>query len=84
MAEACGTSGGPEGCIRGFSGTTRGKETTWKLRRRWEESIKMDIQEVGCRGRGLDRLGSGSGQMACTLGCGNEPSGSIKYGEFLD
>ena len=27
-------------------------------RRRWEDNIKMDIQEVGC-GVGLDRVGSG-------------------------
>ena len=27
-------------------------------RRRWEDNIKMDIQEVGC-GVGLDRAGSG-------------------------
>jgi len=26
---------------------------------RWEENIKMDLQEVGCRGHGLDRAGSG-------------------------
>jgi hypothetical protein len=24
-----------------------GKETTWKTRRRWEDNIKMDLQEVG-------------------------------------
>ena len=36
-------------------------------------------------GYGLDRSGSGYGQVAGTCECGNEPSGcSIKYGEFLD
>jgi hypothetical protein len=33
---------------------------------------------------GLDLAGSGEGQVAGTCECGNEPSGSIKYGEFLD
>ena len=33
---------------------------------------------------GLDRAGSGYGQVAGTCECGNEASGSIKYGEFLD
>ena len=35
-------------------------------------------------GYGLDRSGSGQGQVVGTCECGNEPSGSIKYGEFLD
>jgi len=26
------------------------------LRRRWEDNIKMDLQEVGCGGYGLDGL----------------------------
>ena len=34
-------------------------------------------------GYGLDRAGLGQGQMAGTCECGNEPSGSIKCGEFL-
>jgi len=44
----------------------------------------MDIQEVGCGRYGLDRAGSGQGQVAGTCECSNEPSGSIKCEEFLD
>ena len=33
---------------------------------------------------GLDRAGSGQGQVAGTCECCNEPSGSIKCREFLD
>ena len=33
---------------------------------------------------GLDWVGPGWGQMADACECGNEPSGSIKCGEFLD
>jgi hypothetical protein len=33
---------------------------------------------------GLDLPGSGQGQVAESCECGNEPSGSIKCGEFLD
>jgi len=33
---------------------------------------------------GLDRAGSGYGQLEGTCECGNEPSGCIKCGEFLD
>jgi hypothetical protein len=43
------------------------KRPLWRHRRRWEDTIKMDLQEV-----------------ACTSECGNELSGSIKCGEFLD
>ena len=35
-------------------------------------------------GYGLDRAGTGKGQVAGTGDCGNEPSGSIKCEEFLD
>jgi hypothetical protein len=33
---------------------------------------------------GLDRYGSGQGRAVGTCKCGNEPSGSIICGEFLD
>jgi hypothetical protein len=35
-------------------------------------------------GHGLHLSGSGYGQVAGTCKCGNEPSSSIKCGEFLD
>jgi len=35
-------------------------------------------------GYGPDRAGSGLGQVAGTFDCGNDPSGSIKFGELLD
>ena len=35
-------------------------------------------------GHGQDRSGSEQGQVAGTCERGNEPSGSIKYGEFLE
>jgi hypothetical protein len=35
-------------------------------------------------GCGLDSFGSGEGQVASSCEHGNEPSGSIKCGEFLD
>jgi len=33
---------------------------------------------------GLDRAGSGNGQVTGLCDCGNEPSVSIECGEFLD
>ena len=35
-------------------------------------------------GYGLDRAGSGYGQVADICECGNKSSGSIKFGQFLD
>jgi len=65
-------------------GEREGKRPLGRPRRRWEDNIKMDLQEVRMWGYGLDRSGSGYGQVAGTCDCGNEPSGSIKCGEFLD
>ena len=45
------------------------------------DEIRYLDQEVGC---GLDWAGPGQGQVAGAFECGNEPSGSIKCGEFLD
>ena len=36
-----------EKCIQGFGGETRRKEPLGRPRRRWEDNIKMDLQEVG-------------------------------------
>jgi hypothetical protein len=56
----------------------------WERHRgRWEDNIKMDLQEVGW-GHGLDCSGSRQGQVAGTCKCANKPSGFIKCGEFLD
>jgi hypothetical protein len=50
MGGVC-TYGGEERCIQIFGGETRGKQTT---RRRWEDNIKMNLQEMEWKGRGLD------------------------------
>ena len=50
MGEACGTYGRQKRCIQGFGGATWWKEATWRPRRRWEDDIKMDLQELGWGG----------------------------------
>jgi len=62
-------------------GKPEGKRPLGRPGRRWEDNIKMDFRKVGC---GLDRAGSGYGQVASTCECGEETSGYIKCGEFLD
>ena len=40
-------------------GKPEGKRPLGRPRRRWEDNIKMDLQEVGCGGYRLHRAGSG-------------------------
>ena len=47
MGGACGTYGGGERCAQGSSGETRGKKPLGRHRRKWQDNIKMDFQEVG-------------------------------------
>jgi hypothetical protein len=42
--------GGEERCIQGFVGKPEGKRPLGRPRRRWEDNIKTDLQEVGCGG----------------------------------
>jgi len=58
-----------------------GRRPLGRPRRRWVDNIRMDLQEVGCEY--MDWIGLAQDrQVACE--CGNEPSGTVKCGEFLD
>jgi hypothetical protein len=37
-------------CIRGLVGKREGKRPLGRPRRRWEDNIKMNLQDVGCVG----------------------------------
>jgi hypothetical protein len=37
-------------CLQGFGWEVRRQETTGKIRRRWEDNIKMDLREIGIDG----------------------------------
>jgi len=50
MGGACSTYGERRGVYRVLVGKPEGKRPLGKPRRRWEDNIKMDLQEVGCRG----------------------------------
>jgi len=56
-------------------GKPEGRRPLGRPRRRWVDNIRMDLQEVGCGY--MDWIG-------LAYECGNEPSGSVKCGEFLD
>jgi len=47
----------------------------------WEDSIRMDLRDVGCEGVDCTRLTQDTNGGACVHG--NEPSGSIRLGNSL-
>jgi hypothetical protein len=51
MGEACGAYGGGESGAQGVVGKSERKRPLGRPRRRWEDNIMMDVQEVG-GGRG--------------------------------
>jgi len=50
MGVECRAYGREERHIQGFGGKLEGKRPLGRPRRRWEDNIKMDLQEVGCGG----------------------------------
>ena len=69
--------GEDRGVHRVLVGKPEGKRPLGRPRHRWEDNIKMDLQEVG--GSWL-RIGTGGGYL--WVRCGT--LGFHKYGEFLD
>jgi len=74
---------GMRGVYRVLVGNPEGRRPLGRPRRRWEDNIKMDVQEVGCGVMDWIELAQ-ERQAAGTCECGNKHSGSIKCGEFLD
>jgi hypothetical protein len=48
MGGACSIYGREESCIKGLVRKHEGKRPFGRPRRRWEDNIKIDLQEVGC------------------------------------
>jgi len=76
--------GNRRGVFRDLVGKPEVKTPLGRPRRRWEDNIKMDLQEIGCGGMDWIELAQDMDRGRCTCECGNEPSGSMKCGEFLD
>jgi len=71
------------GVYRVLVGKPEGRRPMGRPRRRWEDNIKMDLQDVGGGLWGLVFVGSGWGQVADTCEYGDEPSGSKNAGNFV-
>ena len=75
--------GSIRGVYRVLLGKPEGKRPLGRPRRRWEDNIKMHIQEVGLGGTDWIDLSQDMEERGGTRKCGNEPSGSIKCRNFL-
>jgi len=81
MGWACGAYGLGEGVYRLLVGKPEGRRPLGRSRRGWVDIITMELQEVGCGY--MDWIGLAQNrQVAGAYECGNEPSGSVKCGEF--
>ena len=47
MGGACSTYGGEERCIQGLVGKSEGKRPLGRSRLRWEDNIKIVLEDVG-------------------------------------
>jgi hypothetical protein len=61
-----------------------GRRLLGRPRRRWEYNIRMDLREVGCGCVDWMGLAQDRDRWCAFCECGDETSGSIKCGEFLD
>jgi len=84
MGGACSTFWGERSVYRVLVGKPEGKRTFGRLRLRWEDNIKRDLQEVGCGDMDWIELAQDRDRWREIFEWGNEPSGSIKCGEFVD
>jgi hypothetical protein len=75
--------GEERGVYRVLVGKPEGKRPLGRPRCGWDDNIKMDLQEMECEGMDYIKLAQDR-KVAGTCECGNEPSGSIKWVEFLD
>jgi len=73
-------TGDGRGAYRVLMGRPEWRRSSGRLRRRWEDNIKMDLQELGWGSS--DWIGLAQEQVASCCKCGNDPSGSIKLREI--
>jgi hypothetical protein len=65
-------------------GKLEGKRPLGRPKRRWEDNIRMVLREMGWEGVVWIHLAQERDQWRASGEHGNEPSDSVKCGEFLD
>jgi hypothetical protein len=64
MGGACSAVEGGERRVEGWVGKPEGKRPLGRPRHRWEDNIKMELQEVGWGGMDwIDRIQTGGGHL---------------------
>jgi hypothetical protein len=78
--EECGTHGGMRDAYKIWAGKPEKKRPLGRLCNKWEDNIRMNLREIWWK------LWTGFIWLSIAGCCenGNEPSGSIKVGKFLD
>jgi hypothetical protein len=84
MDGAYSTYGEGRGVYRVLVGKSEGKRPLGRPRRRWEDNVMMDLQEVGCGCEEWIGLARDSDTWRTLVSAVRNLSGSIKCGEFLD
>ena len=74
---------GVEGVHRVLVGKPEGKRPLGRPRHRWEDNIKMDLQEVGGGCEDWMELAQDRDRWRALVSNGDEPSGSKNAGNFL-
>jgi hypothetical protein len=82
MGRECSTDSSDERCLQKFGQKTEGKRPLVRSRSRCEDNIRVDVRKI--RGECVDWIHLTKGAVASYCEHGNEPSASIKDGEFLD
>jgi hypothetical protein len=83
MGRTCSANGG-RGVYRVLVGKPERRRPIERPRRRWEDNIKMYLQEVGCGDMDWLELAQDRDNWRAVVNVVMKPSGSIKCGEFLD
>jgi hypothetical protein len=65
-------------------GRPEGRRPLGRLRRRWEDNIKMDLRKIGFGDVDLIHWAQDRDRWRALVNTGDEPSDSIKCGEFPD
>jgi len=61
-------------------GKPEGRRPLGRRKRRWEDNIKLDLQEVVCGDMDWIDVAEDGDNVAGTCDCGNELSGSVQCG----
>jgi hypothetical protein len=84
MGGACSSGGEERGMYRILVGKREGKRPLGRPKCRWEDNIKMDLQEVGCRDMDLIELAQDRYRWRTLVNVVMNLRVPKKCGEFLD